>query len=85
MRNRLLVFRGLAHDPQGVLTAVYGLALVGIERGSNFPLRFIQRWLAGFELRIASFADTEGREAALYQSESTVCHVQSLAHPAGRA
>jgi hypothetical protein len=31
MTNRLPVFGCLAHDPQGILAAVYWLALLGLE------------------------------------------------------
>src|ERR1035437_6671913 len=55
----LLAFRGLAHDPQGVLAAVYRLALVHVEPLLNIlPGRFDRHQPAG-ELHVAVFTDAE--------------------------
>jgi hypothetical protein len=48
MRN-LLTFGGLAHDPQSILAAVYGLALVGGKRLCDFDRRRVLRRLARFD------------------------------------
>ena len=71
MRNRLLAFGRLAHDPQSVLTAVERLAVVGVERGLNLRVRPVK-------LRTAPFADSKGR-IALDDSQFAFCHATSLA------
>jgi hypothetical protein len=38
---KLFVFRGVTHDPQGVLTAVHRFALVASKKCVNFPVSFI--------------------------------------------
>ena len=55
MRLTLLTFGGFAHDPQSILAAVYGLALVGFILGCNIGQRIM---LARLELGIAAFAHT---------------------------
>ena len=85
MRTRLLVLGCFAHDPQRILTAVYGVALVGIKRSADFVLRLILGGFAGFELSIAAFADADGRGVSLYESEFALLHDCSLAHRAGMA
>ena len=78
MRNSLLVFGRFAHYPQGVLTAVYRLALVGIELRLNVGC--IRK--AGLELSVAPFADADGRRAWFYDPQLALLHDCSLAHPA---
>jgi hypothetical protein len=60
------------------LAAIYEVALVGIERRSDFFLRVILRGIARLELRIAAFADTDGRERWLYDSELEFLHDPSV-------
>ena len=83
--SRLLSFGGFAHGPQGVLTAVHRLALVGIELLLDSRLR-IPHVGVSRELSIAVFADSEHRDvpSSLYDSELAFGHVQSLAHREGR-
>jgi hypothetical protein len=83
--RKLLVFRSLTHDPQGVLTAVDQLAFMGVELlldgGLRVPpIRFPS------ELCIASFADSEHRNVSdpLYDPKIALWHDCSLAHPGGR-
>jgi hypothetical protein len=70
----LFAFGRFAHDPQSILAAVYGLALVGIELGLHIGTR---------ELGIATFAHTDGREVSLYDSQIALRHDCSLAHLVG--
>jgi hypothetical protein len=76
MRNKLLFFRRLAHDPQSILTAVYRLALVGIELCLNIGI---------LELSVAPFAYADGWMALLYDPQFALLHDCSLAHSVGRA
>ena len=78
MRNRLLVLGRFAHDPQSILATVGQFALMGIERGFNFLLRF------GLELRVAAFAYSDYRRVLFYDPQFARRHDCSLAHPAGR-
>ncbi len=71
--KRLLVFRRLSHDPQGILAAVHRLALVGIELCLNVGI---------FELSVAALTDTDGRRGLLYDPQLALGHVQSLAYRA---
>jgi hypothetical protein len=72
----LLAFRGFPHDPQGVLTTVYQLALVGIKLCLNVGI---------FELSVASFAHPDGGwRGLLYDPQLALLHDCSLAHLAGR-
>lgn len=77
--KQLLAFRGFAHDPQGVLTAVHQFALVGIERGED------RSQPIAFELGIAVLADTDKGRGALHDPQLAFLHDCSLAHPTGRA
>jgi hypothetical protein len=52
----LLIFGSFAHDPQGVLTAVYWLALVSIELCLDIGI---------LELSVAPFAYADGRRVLL--------------------
>jgi len=81
----LLAFRGLTHDSQGVLTAVYGFAPVKVKLHCNVRLGSIRK--AGLELSVASFAYPDGRErrGLLYDPQFAFLHDCSLAHLAGRA
>lgn len=80
---KLFPIRRLAHDPQGVLTVVQRLALVGIELPRNISLRIRK---VGLELGIASLAHAEnwGR-IFLYDTQASVRHDASLAHREERA
>ncbi len=83
MRNRLLIFRGFAHDSQSVLAAIHGLALVGIELCTYFSFGIIFDRLVGMELRIAAFADAKRDRRSFYDPKLAFCHDRSLAHLAG--
>ncbi len=72
--RRLLPFRSFAHDPQCVLTAVYRLALVGVELGLN---------ILALKLGTTPFADTEGRRGLLYDPQFALLHDCSLAQGRG--
>jgi hypothetical protein len=74
--KQLLAFRSFAHDPQGILAAVYGLALMGIELGLNIGI---------LELSVAPFAYADGRRTLLHDPQFACRHDCSLAHLAGRA
>lgn len=77
-RQDLLAFGGLAHDPQGVLTAVYQFALVRVKLCLNIVSR---RRKAGLELGIAVFAYADGRgRASFYDPQASLLHDASLAH-----
>ena len=76
MRNRLLALCGFTHDPQSILAAVYGLALMGLELRLNPSI---------LELSIAPFAYADGRRGVLYNSQLALLHDCSLAHRLGRA
>src|ERR1700685_1551183 len=73
--HRLLAFRRLANDPQGILTAIRRLALVGIELCLN---------IAVFELSVAPFTHTE-RRFLFYDPKFSFRHDCSLAQMAGSA
>ena len=82
----LFVFRGFLHDPQGILTAVYGLALVGVEllldsRLSIPPVRVSSK------LPVATFTDSEHWYIPnlFHDPKIALLHGCSLAHLAGRA
>ncbi len=76
--KRLLVFRGFPHDPQGVLAAVYRLALVVIKLCLNVGFR-IQN--AGLKLHITAFANAYGGERSLFHDpQFALLHDRSLAH-----
>jgi hypothetical protein len=78
----LLAFRGFPHDPQSVLAAVNGLALVGFKLCLNIGV-----WArkVGLELGVAPFAYADGRRALLYDPQFALLHDCSLAHQAGGA
>jgi hypothetical protein len=85
MRNKLLVFRSLADDPKGILAAVQRFAPIGSKRRADFFLRVALRGIARLKVRIAAFADTDGREGWLYDSEVALLRNLSLAHRMVRA
>lgn len=78
MRNNLLIFGRLAHDPQSVLAAVCQLTLVSIERGFYFLFGL------GFELRVAAFANAEQWRGLFYDPQLALWHDLSLAHGGDR-
>jgi hypothetical protein len=79
----LLTLRGLAHDPQRVLAAVYRCALVGIELYLNSG-KWV--WKVRLELGVASLAYANGwGRVFLDDPQASVRHDASLAHLAGRA
>ena len=53
MRNRLLVFRSFADDPQSVLTTIGERAFVGVKLCLNIGI---------LELSVASFTNADGGE-----------------------
>jgi hypothetical protein len=83
VRNRLLIFRGFAHDPQRVLAAVQPLTLVF---GKLLPKAFLRvgRFLEGVERNLevgsAASADAEGRcsPEPLDRAEATLFHASSV-------
>ena len=80
--KQLLAFRGFAHDPQSVLAAVYGLALVSIKLYLKVGVRIRKTRL---ELGIAVFADADGRSRSFFHDpQASLRHDASLAHLAGR-
>jgi len=80
--DRLLIFRGLPHDPQSILAAVYEFALVGFVLGCNVGSRVM---LARFELGVAAFAHADNRGRGFFDDpQSSVRHDVSLAHLTGR-
>ncbi len=80
---KLFVFRGFTDDPQGILTAVHRLALVGIELCLNVGFEIRK---AGLELGVAAFAYADGRwRGLLYDPQFALRHDCSLAHLVGRA
>jgi hypothetical protein len=83
--KQLFAFRGFTHNPQGVLAAFYGLALVGIELRSHFGLRIIFRGLKRLKLKIAMFTDADGNWSTFYDPQVALLHDCSLVHLAGRA
>ena len=79
MRNRLLIFRRLAHNAEGVLAAVLQLALVDIERGFNLLLG------SGSELRVAALTDAEHGWGMANNPQLAPWHDHSLAQAGERA
>ena len=71
----LLSFRGFAHDPQGVLTAVHRLTLVGIKLRLNISI---------LELGIAALTHADGRRSLFDDPQFALGHIQSLAHREGQ-
>ena len=77
-RTELLTFRGLPHDPQCVLTAVYQFALMSVKLCLNI---ISGRREAGLELGVAVFAYADGRRrASFYDPQASLLHDASLAH-----
>lgn len=86
MGSKLLVFRCLADDPQGVLAAVHNFAHVGIELRSDRSPSICPR-LCG-KLRIAPFANSEGGDAidSLHDTKQLgIWHKASLTEATWRA
>jgi hypothetical protein len=82
--RQLFAFRGLAHDPQSVLAAVYELALVSIKLLLNAGISIFKAFSR--KLDIAAFADTQHWNAigAFSYSESASGHdSHCLAHSSG--
>ena len=76
----LLAFRGLAHDPQSVLAAVYRLALVHVEPLLNIlPGRFDRHQPAG-KLHVAVFTDAK-QGMVTHDPKFSFCHAPSLRRP----
>lgn len=73
--KRLLAFGGFADDAQGILAAVYRLALVSVK---------LRLKIVTLELGVASFADADGRRVLFYYPQFALGHIQSLAHLTGR-
>jgi hypothetical protein len=75
-RFELFAFGGLAHDPESILAAVYGLALMGFKLSLDII----------FELCVAPLTDAQNGYAffSLYDPELALLHDFSLAHSAGR-
>jgi hypothetical protein len=67
----LFVLGSFADDPQGILAAIYWLALVGVKLCQN---------IAPLERGVAPFADGNGWRSLLYKPELAFSHTQSLAH-----
>ena len=65
----LLIFGRFAHDPQGVLTAVEGLTIMGLKRSVNLGFSTV-------ELRATSFADGE---ILFHDPQFSLRHEDSLA------
>ena len=74
MVNRLFIFGGFAHDPQGVLTAIGQLAFVGVERGFNHLFGI------ALELRVAALAYGEQWWASINNPQFAFRHDYSLAY-----
>jgi hypothetical protein len=74
--KQLLAFRGLAHDPQGILTAIYQFALVHTKLERNVGVSIRQ---AGLKLSIAPFTYASSRRALLHNPQFALCHEDSLA------
>ena len=80
--TQLLAFLGFAHDRQGVLAAVYRVALVGIILCGNVSLGIRGTRL---EVCIAAFTNAEDRRRGyFYDPQFALRHDCSLAHRAGR-
>jgi hypothetical protein len=81
--RRLLVFRGFAHDAQGVLTTVYQPALVVIEHALDFTLRQSKDVVLRLERPITVFADGCHRVVESHYAQIPLRHGYSLAHGQG--
>jgi len=73
MKNKLFIFGGFAHDPQGILTSVRQLALVGVKRGLDRLFRF------GFELGVTALTNAGYRRVRSYNSQLAPRHCFILA------
>lgn len=71
MRNKLLAFGRFADDPQRVLTAVQGLAIMGIELDLNLGVR-------NAKLRTTAFAYSKSG-LLFHDPQFALCHEYSLA------
>ena len=86
MLSRLLVLRGFAHNPKGLLTAaICQRTFVSIKRSPDFLIRFDLGCLAGFKLGITTLTDANERWSTLDEPKIASEHGCSLAHLAGRA
>jgi hypothetical protein len=74
--RQLFAFRGLAHDAQGILTAVHHPAFVEIELCLNIITP---------ELSVATFTHPTGHRMTHYDSQFALLHDSSLAQLAGMA
>ncbi len=72
-KNRLFIFGRFPHYPQGILAAVGQFALMGIERGFDFLLRF------GLELRVITLAKANHLRGLFYDFQLALWHDPSLA------
>lgn len=80
----LLVFRGLAHNPQGVLTAVEAFTLVRVESCLNVALGRFDWQQAGGKLGAAVFADAQ-QGTFSHDPKVSPCHPLSLRRRMGRS
>jgi hypothetical protein len=71
MKNKLFIVGCFAHDPQGVLTAIKRLTLVGIKLCLNVGI---------FELSVAPFTNADGGRRLFYHPQFALLHDLSLAH-----
>ncbi len=86
----VLALRRLAHDPQGILTAVYGLAIVSIKLIANTRqcCIWVGQSLSQYsKLSVTAFADAErwGLSRIFYDPQFALRHDCSLTHLVGRA
>ena len=80
MRNKLLVFRSFAHDPQRILAAIHRLALVGGEPSFNVGFGSSRVGVYRLELDIAGFTDSNDRRNKLDESQLSFRHALSFPH-----
>jgi hypothetical protein len=83
--KRLLAFGRFAHDPQGILAAIYRLALVCIELRLDLLSRVIKILIARQKGLVAVLASACHWVAESNDAEATLWHGYSLAHLARRA
>ena len=81
----LLLVRCFVDDPQCILAAVHRFALVNGERLHYFGVRLLPRPFIGPELLVATLTHTDSWGRFLYDPQTALGHVQSLAHREGRA
>ena len=84
MVSRLVVLRGFARNPKGLLTAICQRTFVSIKRSPDFLIRFDLGSLAGFKLGITTLTDANQRWSTLDEPKIASEHDCSLAHLAGR-